>query len=429
MAFADVRSADTSQTTASDFESARDRLFATQSAWSTFEAEIANKYPISEGRAYPLAKIQAVLDDRMAILGWLDVDLRGKDEISSWVYVIRKKGPVVWARLEPSSGQPSGSSTERMRQYRERLALFQWSSRTAESILQTGRDRWLERVAPVADALEGVTRLVVLPSGAMLGVPIEAMVDETGTSIGDRFAVSYAPSATIYTWLQERARERTGGSGNKSLLVGDPPFQQNQLAAMESQSDVQEVCLAPTESSMDNSALRSVLSGNETARGNLQRLPCTRIEVETIAPIVPEPTLLVGPRASEEEIIRLATTGELKSFRIFHLATHALVDDEQPDRSALILSLVNLPDPLEASMKGERIYDGLVTAKEIVREWELDADLVVLSACNTGLGKVVGGEGYVGFSHAFLQAGARSLIVSLWKVDDRATSLSHAALL
>ena len=61
--------------------------------------------------------------------------------------------------------------------------------------------------------------------------------------------------------------------------------------------------------------------------------------------------------------------------------------------------------------------------QEIVREWELDADLVTLSACRSGLGKEVAGEGYVGFSHAFLQAGARSLLVSLWKVDDKATSL------
>lgn len=74
-------------------------------------------------------------------------------------------------------------------------------------------------------------------------------------------------------------------------------------------------------------------------------------------------------------------------------------------------------------MAGTRIYDGLVTAKEIVREWDLNADLVTLSACETGLGKKVMGEGYVGFAHAFLQAGARSLLVSLWKVEDRATAL------
>ena len=64
-----------------------------------------------------------------------------------------------------------------------------------------------------------------------------------------------------------------------------------------------------------------------------------------------------------------------------------------------------------------------MTLDEILREWKLDADLVTLSACETGLGREVGGEGRVGFAHSILQTGARSLLVSLWKIDDRATSM------
>jgi len=88
-----------------------------------------------------------------------------------------------------------------------------------------------------------------------------------------------------------------------------------------------------------------------------------------------------------------------------------------------VLSQVGLPDAYESALAGERIYDGLLSAKEIVRGWDLNADLVTLSACETGLGREVAGEGYVGFAHAFFQAGARSLLVSLWKVGDRATAL------
>jgi CHAT domain-containing protein len=84
---------------------------------------------------------------------------------------------------------------------------------------------------------------------------------------------------------------------------------------------------------------------------------------------------------------------------------------------------VDLPDAYEAALKGERVYDGMLDAKEIVREWELDADLVTLSACETGLGKQVMGEGYVGLAQAFLQAGARRVLVSLWRVDDQSTSM------
>jgi len=133
--------------------------------------------------------------------------------------------------------------------------------------------------------------------------------------------------------------------------------------------------------------------------------------------------VLVGREATEEALVGMAARGELGGMEVIHLATHALVDEERPEQSALVLSQVDLPDALEAAMAGTRIYDGLVRAGEVVREWRLNAELVVLSACETGLGKKVVGEGYVGLAHAFLQAGARSVLVSLWKVDDEATGL------
>jgi CHAT domain-containing protein len=71
----------------------------------------------------------------------------------------------------------------------------------------------------------------------------------------------------------------------------------------------------------------------------------------------------------------------------------------------------------------DSVPDGRVTAEQIVRTWELDADLVVLSACEAGLGRSAGGEGYLGFTQALFAKGARSVVLSLWKVDDRATAL------
>ena len=139
--------------------------------------------------------------------------------------------------------------------------------------------------------------------------------------------------------------------------------------------------------------------------------------------MIAEATALLGPDASEQELLRLSNSGELREFDIIHLATHALVDDERPERSSLVLSRADLPDPVEAIVSGAPVYDGLISMKEVVRGWELDADLVTLSGCHTGLGREVEGEGYVGLAHAFLQAGARSLLVSLWRVDDEATSL------
>ena len=91
--------------------------------------------------------------------------------------------------------------------------------------------------------------------------------------------------------------------------------------------------------------------------------------------------------------------------------------------SALLLTPDVHADRAERVLKGLPVYDGELTAEQILRTWKLDAELVTLSACETGLGKFSGGEGYLGFSQALFLAGSRSLVLSLWKVDDRATSL------
>jgi CHAT domain-containing protein len=89
----------------------------------------------------------------------------------------------------------------------------------------------------------------------------------------------------------------------------------------------------------------------------------------------------------------------------------------------LILAQNRLPDPLGEALAGRRVYSGRLTAADVLRHWKLDADLVVLSACDTGLGRYSGGEGQLGFAQPFFLAGARSLVLSLWKVDDTATAL------
>jgi len=170
-------------------------------------------------------------------------------------------------------------------------------------------------------------------------------------------------------------------------------------------------------------ALTRIMAGDRDALAGLPRLRGTRAEVMLLEGLTPDALVLLGSDASEQELTALIQGGTLAEYGTIHIATHALVDDKHPEQSALVLSQVGLPDPLEAALAGERIYDGLLTAKEIVAECHLNADLVTLSACETGLGQEIVGEGYVGFAHAFLQAGARSLVVSLWKVEDTATAL------
>ena len=125
-------------------------------------------------------------------------------------------------------------------------------------------------------------------------------------------------------------------------------------------------------------------------------------------------TTLLGVRATEAEIGRLAGSGELASYRYLHFATHGSVDPDVAMSSALILG------PSDGTGAAS---DGRITAEQILNTWTLDADLVVLSACETGVGRRAGGEGYLGFAQALFIKGARSLVLSEWPVSDAATSL------
>jgi CHAT domain-containing protein len=109
----------------------------------------------------------------------------------------------------------------------------------------------------------------------------------------------------------------------------------------------------------------------------------------------------------------------MTAFRYLHFAAHGESDLLHAYRAALILA----PDPDRAADPLALDSDGTITAEQIARTWELDADLVVLSVCESGLGRAAGGEGYLGFAQPLLAKGAHSLVLSLWKVDDDATAL------
>jgi tetratricopeptide (TPR) repeat protein len=155
--------------------------------------------------------------------------------------------------------------------------------------------------------------------------------------------------------------------------------------------------------------------------GSHARLPGTRREVEALAAVFPagKATTILGPQACESAVQGLARSGKLKGFRYLHFATHGQSDPRFAYRTALILA----PDPDAGADPTALETDGTITAEQIARTWELDADLVVLSACESGLGLAAGAEGYLGFAQPLFASGARSLVLSDWKVDDDATAL------
>jgi CHAT domain-containing protein len=367
-------------------ESVRTRLLATEATWGAFREDMARKYPLAEDETFPLERVQSVLDDDSALIGWLDVELTA-DENAAWVYVVRSRGPVRWVRLSPGDGRATRAMQDVPREFREALvgaAAWPYRVTSVTKIDWMAERLYRQRLSSVARHLDGVTDLFVVSSGAMQGIPLEALIDEGGRCAGDRFTIAYVSSGTVHAWMRKHGAARSGGI-EQALVVGDPAM--------------------------------AAESGDAAA---YEPLPASGREVERVASLVPRAVVLSGERASEQELVALAH--RLEQYDVIHMATHAGVDPRHPERSYLALSQRDLPDPLAGAMAGERIYDGKLTVREIVREWRLDADLVTLSACRTALGKESRGEGFVGFAHAFLQTGAHSVVVSLWEVDDEATS-------
>jgi CHAT domain-containing protein len=139
-------------------------------------------------------------------------------------------------------------------------------------------------------------------------------------------------------------------------------------------------------------------------------LPFSREEADAIAEFVPARLLL---RATDFQASRTkALSGELSSFRIVHFATHGLLNSEHPELSGLVLSLVD---------ENGKAQDGFLRMHEIYN-MRLPAEVVVLSACQTALGKEIKGEGLVGLTRGFMYAGAQRVVASLWQVDDLATA-------
>jgi tetratricopeptide (TPR) repeat protein len=465
----------------------RDQQSALRGQWIEFQNALDQQYQVYAGKPSALEDVQKALALETALVGWLDV------KSHHWACVLRRDGDPIWVKI-PGSSQDGGWTKEED-QYpatlREDLAGHRpdWG-RTAEALAR-------QRLAPLWPHLKGVTHLIVLPSRALAGVPMEALVSALPAG-SPRPVVSYAPSGSMFARLTE-PRARPSGPP-RLLALGDPAFPRpartgpsptppdhgiailaivpNGTAdlfgiragdvlleynrkVLKSQGDLAivpggdqavsipvklwregevralEIAAGPLgiESNADRPVAQVVLAQRAAAEvlrsgartEGLAPLPGTRREVEAIAALFPsdQVTALLGSDATESKLQALAQSGALKEYRFLHLATHGQANRDVALSSAIFLGAE--PDrPAAASADPaalELAPDGRITAEQIVRTWELDADLVVLSACESGLGRYAGGEGYLGFAQALFVKGARSLVLSQWKVDDKATAL------
>jgi CHAT domain-containing protein/tetratricopeptide (TPR) repeat protein len=239
-------------------------------------------------------------------------------------------------------------------------------------------------VAPLEATIGRRQRVVIAPDGALAFLPFEALAGKAGGAtrrLVERWDVAYVPSATVYEALRRGAAATPPGEG--LLALGDPVY--------------------PEEGALPNGRSEGAVA---LLRGlvDLGRLPATGEEVKDVAALFAEgrSTVLLRERATVDGLSAAlaASPGRL---RALHLACHGFVDPEHPGLSGLVLS------------------GGDVLSLDALYRMKIDADLAVLSACETGRGKLVRSEGVMGLARGFFFAGVPRVVVSDWMVSDAST--------
>ena len=222
---------------------------------------------------------------------------------------------------------------------------------------------------------EQVESLVIVPEGNLTFLPFEALYTGSNYLI-QNINLKYLPSASIYPFIQAPHRS--------------------------TQFDL----LALAGSGFTDGTVAS----ESSSQTNFASLPSTLLEVEAIAKSFDTAKILKNDDVSEAGL----KSHDLSQFRFLHFATHGKIDEVNPSQSGLILSK-------KADVESLFGEDGYLNSSEI-SALTLNADLVILSACNTGMGKIITGEGLIGLQRSFLTAGSSAVMVSLWNIYDRSTA-------
>jgi CHAT domain-containing protein len=287
-------------------------------------------------------------------------------------------------------------------------------------------------LAPVVDQFKD-KRLLIVTDGALAYVPFSLLPEPRAPDAANdnveavplivNHEIVNLPSASVLAVLRQQQMRRQPAPKAVAVLA-DPVFDQHDprlggVAAPKTAS-------SPQTRSVKHNSLDDLLASDSSAsmltrsatdlglaRGGqlaLPRLRFSRQEADAILQVTPNGE---GLEAVDFNANRTtAISPELSQYRIVHFATHGLLNSEHPELSGLVLSLVD---------KNGKPQNGFLTLEDIYN-LNLPADLVVLSACETGLGKEISGEGLIGLTRGFMYAGATRVVASLWKVSDAATA-------
>jgi len=394
-----------------DIDTLRKEISTLEDEYQQLQAAIRKASPayaaLTQPRPLELKEIQEQLDPNTLLLEYSLGDERSylwavaRDSVKSYQLPKRAEIQIVAKQVYDSlTARSVSKSIETTMQRQQRIAQadeqFQQSATQLSNMI----------LGPAANALRK-KRIVIVADGVLQYIPFAALTDPK-TAAAEPLVLHHElitlPSASSLAVQRKNLAGRKPAPRMLAVLA-DPVFTRNDPRLAKTTSPARQddaVGAADTRRIEHPTAPMGQLS--------IRRLPFTRLEADQILAVAPAITNLkaVDFRANRT----LATSDELSKFRYVHFATHGYLDSARPDLSAIVLSLVD---------QEGKPQDGFLRSHDVFN-LKLPAELIVLSACETGLGKDVRGEGLVGLTRGFMYAGARRVIVSLWNVNDKATA-------
>jgi len=348
----------------------QEQIAEARRAYESFRREIYLKHPDIAVLKVELPPITAeqlaelLPDEKTALLEFVVCD----DQ--SFVFIIVRKNGQPVVTVQPIKIR-CDELTRLVKSLRERLARQSLKFQEATTLYNL-------LIEPLENVLSGKKVLCIIPDGVLWELPFAALRDKNGKFLVERFAISYAPSLTTLSAMQRYARQRVEGRKGQLLAFAYPSFGASRKIEL-------------------------------PLRGTFEELPQTEREAKAIAALFgKDAQVYLREQATEEKF-----KTEAPKYRILHIATHGIFDASSPLYSGLLLA------------QGKR-EDGILEAWEIA-DMDLNAELVVLSACETARGLVKEGEGLIGFAWAVFVAGCPSSLLTQWQVADKSTAELMAA--
>jgi CHAT domain-containing protein len=377
------------------------------------EAQFRRASPRFANLQYPepldLNAARAVLDEGTLLLAYYVV------EKQTYLFAVTRTGLKVFPL-------PLGEAelTRQVNAFRDAVSQRRLGNPLREA-QQQGQKLYDDLIRPAQDWVSQATRILICPDGALHALPFAALISQTDPT--PQYFIEQKPlhtivSMTVYAETRKSAAAHDKNSEQTVLAFGDAIYTREQTAAAPKQKTAAQTRerVADGRGEVDN---QDPLVADLRQRGwSLDPLPGTRREVIEIARLYGSAaTVKLG-----QDVTKLAAQQESPNYTILHFAVHGWLDDQIGLNSGLALS-----QPEASGRKAEKGNNGLWQAWEIIGQTKVKADLVVLSACLTGLGQTVRGEGIVGLTRAFQYAGAKSVVVSMWSVSDTSTAALMSA--